>query len=326
MLTTLSFEGEVWSAVLERLRAAFDARVASRYLPERERDGWSIQSIDVEAGSRSRSEAIRRHVAPAIQEQLNGSPFYNPLKPAMPQRNRALLLSDVTTATGRSVASIAEYMSKLRLAHHDQIRVLVCDDSHLLSWLGVLGDQTFDKTDREALQSVVPALANRLRFDQLVHDAAHATATLEATLDAMQVPCFVLHASGRVLEANAAGRSLCDLNPGLKAQLASVPGHPDSSFQLHPVRVRGVPARYVVTLRGRSQSASSRLAERASRWRLTERQTTVLGWLVQGLANKDIASRLNIVLGTVELHVSAILRKARVDSRTALIAAYWDEF
>ena len=53
---------------------------------------------------------------------------------------------------------------------------------------------------------------------------------------------------------------------------------------------------------------------------LTQREVEVRTLLVQGLADKQIASRLGISVKTVEKHVGAVLRKENARSRTELVA------
>lgn len=57
--------------------------------------------------------------------------------------------------------------------------------------------------------------------------------------------------------------------------------------------------------------------------RLTPRETEVLGLVRQGLTNREIGSRLHLAEKTVKHHMSVILQKLHVRSRTeaALLAA-----
>ncbi|MCU0692976.1 MAG: LuxR C-terminal-related transcriptional regulator [Polyangiaceae bacterium] len=43
----------------------------------------------------------------------------------------------------------------------------------------------------------------------------------------------------------------------------------------------------------------------------------------KGLCNKQIAQQLGLSGKTVEIHVTAVLRKAGVSNRTALVARLW---
>jgi DNA-binding NarL/FixJ family response regulator len=52
---------------------------------------------------------------------------------------------------------------------------------------------------------------------------------------------------------------------------------------------------------------------------LTERQGEVLEMLSQGLANKVIASRLSLSVGTVKLHVAAVLRALQARNRVDVV-------
>jgi DNA-binding NarL/FixJ family response regulator len=68
------------------------------------------------------------------------------------------------------------------------------------------------------------------------------------------------------------------------------------------------------------QDDTSALVKRLST--LTPQQVRVLMMLSEGLLNKQIAYELDVSEATVKAHVSAILQKLDVDSRTqAVIAA-----
>lgn len=58
---------------------------------------------------------------------------------------------------------------------------------------------------------------------------------------------------------------------------------------------------------------------------LTERELEVLSLMVDGLSNPDIAERLVISVNTVKFHVSGILSKMGVDSRTEAVSLAWQE-
>ncbi|AOS43934.1 Transcriptional regulatory protein LiaR [Lacunisphaera limnophila] len=54
---------------------------------------------------------------------------------------------------------------------------------------------------------------------------------------------------------------------------------------------------------------------------LSSREVEVLTLIAQGLSNKEIAARLNLVEGTVKVHVTNILAKLHVSDRTQAILA-----
>lgn len=70
----------------------------------------------------------------------------------------------------------------------------------------------------------------------------------------------------------------------------------------------------------------SRLTAAEATWRLTSRQAEVLRHVAQGASNKEIARELGCAENTVELHVTKLLHKASVPSRTRLIARFWASF
>ena len=52
---------------------------------------------------------------------------------------------------------------------------------------------------------------------------------------------------------------------------------------------------------------------------LTPQQFNVLTLLAAGLQNKEIADRMNLSVSTVKLHVSGVLRRLNVRTRTAAV-------
>jgi DNA-binding CsgD family transcriptional regulator len=60
-------------------------------------------------------------------------------------------------------------------------------------------------------------------------------------------------------------------------------------------------------------------------WKLSPRQAEVLALVVTGLANKEIAQQLECADNTIELHVTRLLKKTGVSSRTLLIARFYSD-
>ena len=71
----------------------------------------------------------------------------------------------------------------------------------------------------------------------------------------------------------------------------------------------------------RSDAQASLATEIRYAPRLSDRQRTILGCLLEGDSNKTIARKMAIAEATVKVHVKAILRKIRVHNRTQ--AAIW---
>ena len=67
----------------------------------------------------------------------------------------------------------------------------------------------------------------------------------------------------------------------------------------------------------------ARLADAGTRWALTPRHTSIVTLLARGDSNKDIAGKLGLSSGTIEVYITEIFRRARVESRLQLVAKLW---
>ena len=64
---------------------------------------------------------------------------------------------------------------------------------------------------------------------------------------------------------------------------------------------------------------SERLSEHFPQIALTPRETEVLGWVAEGLGNKEIADRLGTASGTVKNQIQTILGKLKAADRTQAV-------
>ena len=77
---------------------------------------------------------------------------------------------------------------------------------------------------------------------------------------------------------------------------------------------------------GLANRIESALRMANTEWDLSTHHIDVLRALVCGAANKTIAQQLGCAESTVEFHVTALLKKARVSRRSELIAKFWTAF
>jgi DNA-binding CsgD family transcriptional regulator len=149
-------------------------------------------------------------------------------------------------------------------------------------------------------------------------------AALTAALDEVPTSAFVIWADGSVALANAAGRAARELAPERVATslLASLGGR-DDTFRVRRIDYPGAPSHFVAVQQGRAEDPEPRVAAAVANWGVTPRQAEVLGLLALGQANKTIASTLGCAGGTVEIHVTDLLRKSGCQSRCELVSRFW---
>jgi DNA-binding NarL/FixJ family response regulator len=216
----------------------------------------------------------------------------------------------------------------LGIERHKQLRCLVCDGPALLAWFGAFIPERVEQRQFELLRRLVRPLRQRLALEERLREGSHLRAALEAALEHVSAPAFVLGERGNPREANAAGRALLDgtsRSETLAALRDAALGRTRrAAYELTPLRHGDRTVGWLALVAASEPGAGShrrlKAARHARRWHLSPRQTEVLQLLVDGASNLRIACEFGISERTVEDHVSAILTKAQVGTRAALIA------
>lgn len=237
------------------------------------------------------------------------------------QRNRVICAGPLATQT-RSGPGEA-LLHSLGLDRHWQLRVWVCDGPNLLAWIGGFRLSPFTGREQFLMSALVPALIPRLRWERQFSSAQVMMAGLTTALEALPYAAFIVRDSEGILFANEAGQQLLREHAGSLELLRSSDDGVNAAtgFDLKPLNTPGFGDYFLVT---QSQlNTSARMEALRAEWDLTQRQREVLGLLVQGDSNRAIATKLGCALRTAELHVSNVIRKAGVQSRTELTARFW---
>lgn len=248
--------------------------------------------------------------------------LYDPLRPEPPQRNRV-----VSASIAEAVAGSAPYYGRLfapmGLLDSHQLRVLVCDDSHLLAYVG--GNTCAPPTARQRsmLQALVPALRERLALQEQLHSNTVLQHALEVAMDELPGAAFLVGPSRAIEHANHAGhRRLTSRRAETHAEIAdalraAAPGV--RQLAAIPLRAVGLGPYHLVIERATREPLAASITAARGRYGLTPRETEVLALVASGNSNKAIASELECAERTVEVHVGRLLAKLDVDSRSAVI-------
>ena len=247
---------------------------------------------------------------------------YDPARPDPRQRNVALRRQELEAITRRGPPAVARsFLPRFALSESDQLRMLVCEGPSLLAWVGAFRAGSFSRDDVRLLDSVGPALQRRLALERRLGEAQQRAQEVGAALDGVAAAAFILGASGAVLHANEAGRSMLDRDRrGLEGRLAAALRGAEPSVQLARLDSDSGLRLAIVPHAGDPEPL---VAVARARWLLTPRQAQVLRLVGQGLSNRAVAAALGCAEGTVELHVTALLEKADCQSRAHLVAKLW---
>jgi len=352
-LDTVEPGADVLAGLMDGLREGLRAERVVAYGVERAPDHYSA-SFCHGAGFPLPSKELLGTLNGFLHQQSNPWGYFDPARPAPPQRNRALHfrphaeeeaqetpLHDLRTGAWRRLgigpteeAQVRERVHggavtiyrQLKMEHMFQLRTLVCEGSTLLAWVGALRSEPFTPREQRLLQELVPFLQRRLELETRLREAGLLGSALEAALEALGQPAYVLTSTGRVVYANSAGRARAErVSPSL-AEVIRRHGQgepPPPGTAVTALQVRGLAPHYLVVDRSAEAQAGARVHVLASRWGLTGREAEVLEHIIQGTSNKAIAARLGCAERTVEVHVTHVLSKAQVESRSALIAKFF---
>jgi len=279
-----------------------------------------------QAGSR---RSLRPMLVGALAETAQ-SPlfFYDRFRPPADQRNRVI---EATAWIDRDVpgtwnaSRMFRVMATMKLELHKQHRALLCDGPDLVAWFGAIHPDPLTPRQSRLLSALVPPMCRRLSVERRMQHAPRTQAALAVALDHLGAPAFVLGVQGELYEMSMAGRALMDERHTevTRALRDAVAGRPTSiPLELFDLHERGAPACYLAIVRADSIEARLETCVRscALRWRLTPRQTEVLGLVARGMATATIAATLGCGQRVVELHLTAIFDRADVESRASLLA------
>lgn len=246
--------------------------------------------------------------------------------PAPKERNTVHLLDTEKARKQFAEAPIVrDLFPLLGLRGQDQIRVLICDGSHLLAWVGAFRLERFGPREAERLEMLVEPLGRRLKLEENLRRLSVKGAALDVAMDALGSPAFILDARGRVVHANQAGRALSReerANVVEKGKGVLSGTRDDPALSLLRVQAAGLPS-HSLLVQHPSDSRDERLTAFARCWGLSPRQREVLREILEGKTNKVIGAKLGIQESTVELHVTSLMRKVAVENRSELISAFW---
>jgi DNA-binding CsgD family transcriptional regulator len=247
------------------------------------------------------------------------------LRPQPRERNRAIVPASLHSQEVIDAHPLTRNVIEPEGLHrHHNIRLLVCDGPLLCAWVGAYSPEPYGPRERRLLSALAEPLRERLALERRLRDADLFARGFEVAVDAMDAPAFLVRHDGAIVHANALARALLDAGasdvlPRLRAARAGK----DASATVVPLSQATPGSCTLVVLAAPSNELDLRLQRAAREFALTPRQTEVLRYVATGDANKTIAERLACSLVTIEVHVSAILKRARVDSRSALVARFW---
>ena len=285
--------------------------------------GWSVERC--ETAHVPNPPRFRQLVTALFERAQRPLPGVDLAAPPADQRNVAVDVVEASRGMFARSALYAEVLLPVRLHELRPIRALICEEDLLLAWFGGFARDSATPRQLAQFDALVPAIRRRLSVERRLNTSTLTSSALGVVLDHLGAPAFVIDGRARIVESNQAGRALrghrrTEVAASLRAALAHDDGPID--FEITPLVASGAQPHWLAFAREEeSEVRLARAIERATaRLGLTARQRAVLELVVRGESNAVIAAELGIGERAVELHVTALLDRAAVDSRAALVS------
>jgi hypothetical protein len=193
--------------------------------------------------------------------------------------------------------------------HH--CRVVVYRQATMRAWVGVFGvsgDHEFTTAERRLLSRALPAIEDAMDAGEIVRYGRADSFAVQAILDAIGVPTWLMTARGSIVHANATARR-GGREARERATRAAQRADHEPWFAVSRIEIDGDPLTLVI--------------DRAPHVHVLPRSLSrVAEGIANGSTDKEIALALNIPIATVRTYVQRIYRRLNVHSRVAL-ARLW---
>lgn len=314
-----------WASIVEQLQQVLgNAPLAGIYNFVRSGTGLTPGLAFISQTSRKTALA---HIQGLV---TNAELTFDPLNVCRADQNRVATVAQLIrrghagSAMRDRLARIGQQLRGLRTV--EQVRALISEGNTMLAWVGALSEdvEAFGEREQSALRKLIPHFHKRLLLEQRLEHAPLRLATLDAALEAMSEPVFLVCAARQPVLMNSGARALWSasrLEVGQDIQDAL--SGDARKFRVTRVAGRGLPPHWLLVRRAGRTESIARLAYARQAWALTPREAQVLALVAEGRTNLAVSRDLACAERTVELHVTRLLQKARVSNRASLVAQFW---
>jgi DNA-binding CsgD family transcriptional regulator len=219
---------------------------------------------------------------------------------------------------------IAQRLDGTGLGAAWQLRVLICEPDGSICVVAGFRENAPEPHELALFDALAPALRKRLAHERQLERGAIFEPVLRAALEQIARAAFVVDPHGALVAGNELGLCQYERDPGQTAEALrrNVEQGANAGFTVTEIPLPGAMPLHLV-LAPKEDEDSDRLLDISSMLGLTQRQIEVFKLLVRGEPNKSIAAALGCAERTVEAHITAMLKKARVDSRAMLVALHF---